>query len=46
MTMLFAAVHESASGTKRSFASEPEAVAPDYALGFESPPNSRPSMVC
>jgi DNA-binding transcriptional LysR family regulator len=32
--------------TKRSFASEPEAVALDCALGFESPPNSRPSIVC
>ena len=28
------------------FASEPEAVALDCALRFESPPNSRPSMVC
>src|ERR1700676_1703225 len=28
------------------FASEPEAVAPDCALRFEPPPNSRPSMVC
>jgi hypothetical protein len=28
------------------FASEPEAVAQDCALRFESPPNSRPSMVC
>ena len=27
-------------------ASEPEAVALDCALRFESPPNSRPSMVC
>jgi hypothetical protein len=33
-------------GAKRPFASEPEAVAPDCALGFESAPNSRPSMVC
>jgi len=31
---------------KRSFASEPGAVALDCALRFESPPNSRPSMVC
>ena len=30
----------------RTFASVPEAVALDCALGFESPPNSRPSMVC
>jgi hypothetical protein len=29
-----------------TFASEPEAVALDSALGFESPPNSRPSIVC
>ena len=28
------------------FASEPEAVALDCALRFESPPNSRPSIVC
>ena len=28
------------------FASEPEAVALDCALRFESPPDSRPSMVC
>ena len=36
----------SGSGAKRSFASEPEAVALDCAVRFESPPNSRPSMVC
>jgi len=34
------------NGAKWSFASEPEAVALDCALGFESPPNSRPSIVC
>jgi hypothetical protein len=35
-----------AFGANGRFASEPEAVALDYALRFESPPNSPPSMVC
>ena len=35
-----------AFGAKRTFASVPEAVALGCALGFESPPNSRPSIVC
>jgi len=35
-----------ACGAKRSFRKRPEAVALDCALRFESPPNSRPSMVC
>src|SRR5882762_5412996 len=34
-----------ANGAKRPFASEPEAVALDCALEFESPPNGRPSML-
>ncbi len=33
-------------GANDPFASEPEAVALDWALGSKSPPNSRPSMVC
>ena len=35
-----------ANGAKRPLASEPEPVALDCALGFESRPNSRPSIVC